>query len=313
MLGNLQVIDLPFAGPRDNDEVKNSPTQPVPDAVFGPAGHAGMVGYRQLADHRAGIVGEDRHKTVQSVERKEHGDDGTFEGSQVAAGILEIDAQDETAREPGDPSGDAAAEVILSPHAHAAGQVAVFERSNQFWQVGRIVLEVAVEGGDELTAAGLESGPQRGALATMFHQTEGTDPKVSFLSFEDLRPGVVRAGVVHQQQLEAAGFRFEGQKDAFGQGADIGGFVPERGNDRDLRSYCEGSRRRRVRRGRTGFHRAPLCSRGIATRFAGVTLNVAVRLDPWSASYISSLRLSGFALKAKSSARPLTTRWMPVS
>jgi hypothetical protein len=119
--------------------------------------------------------------------------------------------------------------AILAPGTLAEdGVVAVLEFFQQQGQVGRVVLQVAVHGGDDVAAAVIDAGLQRCRLAKVPAQAHHLDPAVG--GGELLHPAVtaVDAAVVHQDQLVVQPERVERLADAFMQRLDIVALVLDR-------------------------------------------------------------------------------------
>ena len=122
----------------------NPASQAIPDAVFRNSRNARPVVHRDLANARARRPRQDGHEPVKAVERKQPVQRGTLEDPQSAARVAKIHAQDRLA-----PSGRSsrrpAAKNCPPGHAHAADQIVALQLGQKSRQIGRVVLQIAVE------------------------------------------------------------------------------------------------------------------------------------------------------------------------
>lgn len=90
-----------------------------------------------------------------------------MEHTKEAACIGKVDAEGEAAGESGNAGGEDADPIVLAFGADAADEIGAVEFTEELGQVGGVVLEVAVESGDEGGFRGIESGEEGGALAAV--------------------------------------------------------------------------------------------------------------------------------------------------
>src|SRR5262249_2622561 len=118
-----------------------------------------MMPYRNLFDHRAPVVGEDRHETMDAIERGQQLNHRTLEGPQVASGVQKIYPQNQLPRRSRDGRRTAPDKTICPLRSHSARHVAVGQLLDQSRQVRWVILKVAIQRRDDRSAARLESGP----------------------------------------------------------------------------------------------------------------------------------------------------------
>ena len=70
--------------------------------------------------------------------------------------------------------------------------------------LGGVVLEVGVEGEDDVASGGLEAGGEGGGLAEVAAEADGADAGVGGGEPADGGPGAVAAAVVDEEELEGA-------------------------------------------------------------------------------------------------------------
>src|SRR5438132_14315290 len=75
-----------------------------------------------------------------------------------------------------------------------------------FGQIRRVVLQIAVERGDDAAAGGLDSGPEGGALAVVLRMTHAAHAGIQPMRLMNFLPGAVTARVVHEDQFKRTRF-----------------------------------------------------------------------------------------------------------
>ena len=121
---------------------------------------------------------------------------------QRAPVIVEMDPGgrgDDPVREPrGDLLRDRIA-TLLAPSADHV--VSLVQLGDEAWDVGRIVLEVAVGGDDDLAAGVVEAGGEGGGLPEVPAQSQHPHPRVHGLEREQPLQGRIGGSVVHENDL----------------------------------------------------------------------------------------------------------------
>ncbi len=133
--------------------------------------------------------------------------------------------------------GKAPKAVVHPLHAHSTNEVAVRQFPKQSGQIGGVILKITIQGKDHDAPARPESGPQRRALARALGMAKSPDPRVCPTDFQNPVPGIVRAAVIHQNQLQATDFILERAEDLPRQGHDIRAFVVKRHDYGDFRVH----------------------------------------------------------------------------
>ena len=135
---------------------------------------------------------------MNTIKGRKRFENSSLENSQVAAGIREIHAQNGLSRRAGNRRRYAAQPIVRAISPHAANHVAVGKQSEHARQISRVILEIAIECREDFPMTGLEAGPQSGALATVLRMPKGPQARVNLPSLENLLPGIVAAGVIHE-------------------------------------------------------------------------------------------------------------------
>jgi len=218
--------------PSHRDEVEEAAAKPVPDAVFGPARDSWPVVDHGFADLSASALDEDGEEPVEPVEPEHQGQCGSGEHPDGATGVAEAGAQGDPARPGGKAGGDAPQPCVLPAGADALDKVIAGQLAEQAREVGGIVLEIAIEGGEDAAAGGLKPGPEGGALARLAAEAEPANPGIALAGVLDGVPRPVAAAVVDKDDLVFDRFGVESGMDLRGEALDVVGFVEERHHDR---------------------------------------------------------------------------------
>src|SRR2546425_4878652 len=123
--------------------------------------------------------------------------------------------------------------AIFSP---AADEIVVFRQGKQREDIRRIVLEVAIQGGDQVSAGLMEAGIEGRRLPVIPVEVEDPDLQVVACEFVQQRPAPVSAPVVHVNDLEGADLAGQGFQDLRGQGRQVVPLVIDRDHDGEARS-----------------------------------------------------------------------------
>ena len=173
-------------------------------------------------------------ESVQTIERKHAVQRRALEDANGATGVLEVHAKRGLAGPAGDLRGEPPQQRILPSQPHAADEIDPFEFADHARQVGGVVLQIAVEGGQNRAGRGLNARPERGALAGVANVLEPTHTGVQPPSLLNLLPGAVVAGVVHKHQLVSGPDPLHGRRRFPGQGQNVPRFVENRDDDGDF-------------------------------------------------------------------------------
>src|SRR5207249_4712478 len=135
--------------PSDTHQIKNAAPEPVPYAIFGEPGHARAMINRHFLDRRTGAQNQDGQKAMPAVEREDTVQRGAFECAQAAAGVTKVRAQNGPARPARDSRGYPTEPIVLAIDPEAADEIEPVQFGEQSGQVCRIILQIAVERGDD--------------------------------------------------------------------------------------------------------------------------------------------------------------------
>ena len=202
-----QAEDLEGAGriaqeELDRQEVEEDLGGPE-DVVFGLALQAGAVTDLDLGDGDAHRAGDGRDEPVELAVEIDALDDLPAEGLERAAVVVELDAGepgDEPVRHDGrEPARQEPVLPVLPP----AGDdvVAGVDLGEQGGDVGRIVLEVGVQGDDDVPPGEVEPRGQGGRLAEVPPEPDDADPRIPGPEALQGLERAVRAAVVDEDDL----------------------------------------------------------------------------------------------------------------
>lgn len=184
-----------------------------------------------FANLRARMMRQHWHEAVKSVECEQRLQHRSFEGAKAAACIAEIDAQNRFARRPGDARRHAAEKIVLPCDTHSADEIVIGQSGEQSRQISGIILQVAIERGNDGRFSRTEPGPQRGALAGVAPMAHSTNARLGLMRRFDLLPCSVGAGIIDKDKLNRASFRLERRKNLFGERGHVVGLVEQGNND----------------------------------------------------------------------------------
>src|SRR2546427_11235055 len=112
-------------------------------------------------------VHQQRQETMEAVERKKAIQHRTSKGADGATGVAKVRLQHSFARPAGDLRGGAPHEVVLAGQPHAAHKIHSVQLREKARKVRRVVLQVAIQRGDNRADGVLENRPKSGALAAV--------------------------------------------------------------------------------------------------------------------------------------------------
>ena len=195
----------------------------------------GAMGYLDGNDITPLHPDQGGQKAVHVIEEREVEKRGAVEYLQPAAGVGGLIPQEELAHRVGDSGGDDAPGRVVpflpEPGYHAEVAVLAGEnRLDHLRDVGRVVLAVAVHGGDQFAAGMPDSGSDRRALPVASGMLYHLQCRDRLLQPEQVLVGFVGARIVdHHDFAIEPGF-----EDFADEGADVFGFVVGRNYNRDI-------------------------------------------------------------------------------
>jgi hypothetical protein len=198
-------------------------------AVFAVAGVAGAVIDGDLGDFVTGSFDEGGDEAVHAGEGDErvaafatHGFEGAARIAHAVAGKTAADAV-------GDAALKAFESGVLAGGAVPADEVdAVLEFFEELEDISGIVLEIAIEEHDDLSAGGVDAGIHGGTLAGILFELEKAQVRIA----ADLGDGIVGGTVVDEDEFVV--LIFEGSVDFVLEEADVFLFVVEGHDDREI-------------------------------------------------------------------------------
>ena len=224
------------------EQVENH-AQGAVDAVLGLAVHAGVVGNRHFDDLGAELCGERRNETVQLAVDFDVADAFAAVNLERAAVIVEVDAGHARNQAVGDHRGQLAVDVsVLAVFAPAGNDVdfrPLIEHVQQAGNVGRVVLQIAVEGDDHGAGCRVEAGLHRRRLAVVANQVKRVQPGAGGGELFQQRGGSVGRAIIDANQLPGAAGGFHRLADPAQKLCQIFFLVVNRNNNGNV----EGGRR----------------------------------------------------------------------
>lgn len=139
-------IESPPLVPRNADQVENAPSQSVPNTIFANPGHAGTVIHRDLQGFGPIPCDQDWQESVETIERKNPCETGSFERAERASGVREIVPQRRGPCRPGNSRGELPDQAILPMNPLAADKVVFAKEGEHLGKLGGIVLQIAIQG-----------------------------------------------------------------------------------------------------------------------------------------------------------------------
>jgi hypothetical protein len=127
--------------------------------------------------------------------------------------------------------------ALLAPagdHVVGGAVVTVLEDFEEAGDFFRIVLKIAVDGGDDLPAGGFETGVECSALAPIFYKAQDAKPGVLLLAFCEQRGCLIGAAIVAGDYFEGAANGGEGLIDARKKRGDHLFFVVDGNHQRQI-------------------------------------------------------------------------------
>ena len=214
----------------------------VADAVFGFAEGARVVADAEFAEAETGGDGDGGKERLEELEREEGGDDFAAHGTELAAAVVEVVAEDAAADEVGETRHAAAEPGVVAVVAPAAGDVegAGFDGGDEEREIARVVLAVAVHGEEDGAAGGAEAVEEGGGLADVARLVEGAAAGPAGDAGGDFGGGGIGAAVVDEDDLVVAAEGVEDFDGGADQREDVAGFVEKRDDERVVRRRRHG-------------------------------------------------------------------------
>jgi len=203
-----------------------------PPAVFASAGVAATVVDGDFRNAVAGPFDEGGDEAVHAGK----GDEGVAalppHGLEGAAGVPDPIAGEAGAHGVGDPALEAFERGVFPVGAVTADEFgAVFYLGEELGYIGRIILEIPVEEGDDLAGCRVDPRVHRSTLTGVFFELEDADER----ALGDTPDGGIRGAVVHEDEFEVE--VFEGTFYLFDHGLDVFLFVVEGDDDGECGSF----------------------------------------------------------------------------
>ena len=172
------------------------------DPILGAAELARAVVHDDLGDLEASLVGQDGDEAVELAVERDLVEDLAAIGLEAAVVVVEL-AAGQAADEPvEDPAGaDLVPGVVPGPLPAADDVVPFVELGQEPGDLGRVVLEVAVEGEDDRALRRPEARRERRGLAEVAAEPDAPDPRVGRDRVPDHPPRAVAAAVVDEEEL----------------------------------------------------------------------------------------------------------------
>jgi len=214
------------------------------ESVFGAAELACLVGDLGLADPgRIGHPGDpDRDEPMHLPEQSQLPDHLGPIDLETAAVVVECDPRDLPDEQVGDARGNLAHQKIvltLTPPALEQVQVPRDQLIHHARNVRGVVLQVPVQGRDELAPCRIEARLHGGRLSEIAAQPDHARvPAVAPCHLGEALAGAVPAAVVHADQLPATGVIRKSPVDPSHQGLHVVDLVVHRDHDRERGSRC---------------------------------------------------------------------------
>ena len=142
---------------------------------------------------------------------------------------------------------------LVPPAAHQI-EVAILQALEEEGNIGRIVLEIAIEGHDHRSAAGVETGRHGGGLAVVTAEQHGHQFGHPASQIAQQGRGAVAGAVVHQHHFKAERQGSEGRKHLLNQVGQAALLVVKGHHHRKIQRAGE---RRRLGRNRRSQGRGP--------------------------------------------------------
>lgn len=191
---------------------------------------AGTVVDGHLGDARSREAQQGGKEAVHAGEDGQVLEKGSAEGLERAAGVDDRLVGDPVAHAVGDARRDPAHPVVLPPLPHAADDVEAVDLGEEPRDVRRVVLQVGVQGDDDLAAGVAEAGVHRRRLAAVPALVEHAHAVVvPGQPPQDFRAGV-GAAVIDEEDLIGAPEAGHCLADLFGQDGQVL-FLVEDGDD----------------------------------------------------------------------------------
>ena len=173
--GHRDAAHRPVHQPGDPDEVHDHPQGPVPKVVVRPAMAPRTVAYRHLDDAASLPEQERAEEPMHAVEQRQAPCQLAGEEPYGTAGVADGLAQHEVADPVGDATDQPLRPGVFPPDSPAQCGVVPGEFVPEQDEVGRIVLQVRVQGRDPVASSRMETGGDRRRLPDIRLQADGPE------------------------------------------------------------------------------------------------------------------------------------------
>ncbi len=184
----------------------------------------------------AGLLGQHVDEAVHLAIQGDRFGQVAAHGPQGAAEVLGAYAGDLADEPVAQQAGDLANEqMVLAADPQAEDRVVTFlEFLEHDRDVGRIVLQIAVQGYDDVARGPVDAGLQGGRLAEVAAQADYLDQRVALRQFFQDLERAVAAAVVHEDDFIKQAQRVDGSVEPLMQLADVLPFVLDRNHHREI-------------------------------------------------------------------------------
>jgi len=216
----------------DREEIENNAEGP-PDSIFGFTGDTGAVIHHDFRDISTHPGAEGWNESVHFSIEADILQDIAAVGLQGAAIVMELNARNvgnQTIREHGREAAiDKGILPVFAPAAHDS-IVVRFHFFQQAGDINRIVLEIGIQGDNDILGCSVNAGCHRGRLAEIPAETDQFKMGILFGGLTETFPGCVTRTVIDVDDFILAPDAGERVMDLLGQVGNIG-FLVENRND----------------------------------------------------------------------------------
>ena len=225
------ISQVPFLHPSNRQQIDERTKRAIAEAVFGGSGVAGGMFDGGFQDGVAAHFDEGGEEAVHAIEELQADEAMAAIDFEARGGILDRFIAKPVADAVGHSrlkAAKAGVVSIFSPAGdHVVGRFAVgaIEHGEEAVDFFRIVLKIAVDGGDDLTARGFEAGIKCSALAPVAGHAKDAKPGIFFLAFGEQRGGFIGAAIIADDDFKRTTDAQQCRAHSFEQDGDVLAFV----------------------------------------------------------------------------------------
>jgi len=223
----------------DRDQIEEDP-ESARDAIMRCTALAVHVADRDFADGRSIPRGQRRDEAVEFAIERDLVENVAAIGFEGRAKVVNVYAAQFGHDPVGAPRGNASQpEIVDTLLAPAADDVVPFcNLFQKHWDVGGVVLQIAIHSDDVFAARVIEAGGQGGSLAKVAPQLNHGYATVHGGDFAQQREGAITRAVVHQNDFEALAVHFHDRLETIIEVGNVFLLVVQRDNDGVSRHEC---------------------------------------------------------------------------